>query len=275
MARRFSFTILMVWLMAALLIGLAESSVDTIHLERILEPPSFNHLLGYDDLGRSLLSRVAAGARISFLVALLVVMFAALIGITVGIVAAWFGGLVDRLIVAIIDLFLAFPGILLAIALAGVLGPGIDNLVIALVTVGWVGFARLSRAQVMSLKTRDHVQAGRALGLVQSQLITRHVAPLMIGPLIVETSFAVSGVIVAEAGLSFLGLGVQPPTPSWGSMIRDGARYMLIAPHAVIVPGLALMSVVVSINLLGDALGDRLAVGRVRRATKAYTPSHD
>ena len=146
------------------------------------------------------------------------------------------------------------------------LGPGIDNVVIALSTVGWVGFARLARAQVLSVKTRDHVQAAVALGAGQARIVTRHLLPLVSAPLIVEATFGVAGVVIAEAGLSFLGLGVQPPAASWGSMIRDGARYMLVAPHLVMAPGVALMLVVLSVNLLGDRLRDRLDVrGRHER----------
>lgn len=160
----------------------------------------------------------------------------------------------------VVDIFLAFPGILLAIALAGLLGPGLDNVVIALTTVGWVGYARLARAQVLSLKQREHVQAAEALGSNRWRIMRRHLLPLMAAPLIVEATFGVAAVIVAEAGLSFLGLGVQPPAASWGAMIRDGTRYLLVAPHLVLAPGLALLAVVLAVNLLGDRLRDRLDI---------------
>jgi peptide/nickel transport system permease protein len=160
--------------------------------------------------------------------------------------------------------FLAFPGILLAIALAGVLGPGLGNVVLALAAVGWVGFARLTRAQVMSLRSRDHVLAARALAVSPAHILARHLLPLAAAPLIIEATFGVAAIIVAEAGLSFLGLGVQPPQASWGSMIRDGVAYMLVAPHLVIAPGLALALVVLAVNLAGDWLRDRLDV-RTRR----------
>ena len=149
---------------------------------------------------------------------------------------------------------------LLAIALAAVLGPGVENIVFALSVVGWVGFARLSRAQVLSLKRRDHVLAARVLGASRWRIITRHLLLLSVAPFIVEATFGVAAVIVSEAGLSFLGLGVQPPDASWGSMIRDGARYMLVAPHMVLVPGLSLALVVLALNLLGDKLRDYLDV---------------
>jgi peptide/nickel transport system permease protein len=155
---------------------------------------------------------------------------------------------------------MAFPGILLAIALAGLLGPGIGNLVIALSLVGWVGFARLARAQVLSLKQREHVQAAQALGSRTTDIIRRHLVPLIAAPLLVEATFAVAAVVIAESGLSFLGLGVQPPEASWGSMIRDGVRYLLVAPHLVLAPGLSLFLVVLSVNLLGDRWRDKLDV---------------
>ncbi len=151
---------------------------------------------------------------------------------------------------------MAFPGILLAIALASILGPGLNNLVIALSVVGWVGYARLARAQILSLKTREHVLAAKALGVGESTIILRHLLPLAAAPLLVEATFGVASVVVAEAGLSFLGLGMQPPDASWGSMIRDGARYMLVAPHLVAVPGLAIFVVVLAVNIVGDRLRD-------------------
>jgi peptide/nickel transport system permease protein len=166
----------------------------------------------------------------------------------------------------ITDVFLAFPGLLLAIALAGLLGPGIGNLVLALALVGWVGFARLARSQVLSLKRREHVTAARALGTRSARVLLRHLLPLISAPLIVEASFAVAAVVVAESGLSFLGLGVQPPDASWGSMIRDGVRYMLVAPHLVLAPGAALFTVVLSVNLWGDRLRDHLDVRTLRGA---------
>jgi peptide/nickel transport system permease protein len=159
-----------------------------------------------------------------------------------------------------VDILLAFPGLLLAIALAGVLGPGIENVILALGLTGWVGYARLARSQVLSLKQADHVIAAHAIGASTWRIMTRHLLPLVTAPLIVEASFGVAGAIVAEAGLSFLGLGVQPPAASWGSMIRDGTRYMLVAPHVVIVPGLAMMLVVLAANLFGDWLRDWLDV---------------
>ena len=253
---KFAVTVVLVWLLVALGASIWPPAAK-VSLPDILAPPGSEASLGRDDLGRPLLARLAAGARISLLVALVVVLVTSVLGTLIGLVAAWFGGMVDTLLVGVTDIFLAFPGILLAIALAGVLGPGITNVMTALCVVGWVGFARLARAQTLSIKHRDHVQVARALGVRPVLIVWRHVLPLIAGPLIVEASFTFAAVIVAEAGLSFLGLGVQPPTPSWGSMIRDGSRYLLVAPHLVVVPGLALASLVVAINLLGDQLRDR------------------
>ena len=183
-----------------------------------------------------------------------------MIGTLIGIFAAWFGGWWDTVTVLVIDIFMAFPGILLAIALAGLLGPGVMNAVIALSVVGWVGFARLSRAQALTIKQREHVNAARALGTGTAGITMRHLLPLGAAPLIIEATFAIAGTVIAEASLSFLGLGVQAPHASWGSMIRDGTRYMLVAPHMVLAPGLAIFLVVLSINLLGDRLRDKMDV---------------
>jgi peptide/nickel transport system permease protein len=195
-------------------------------------------------------------------VSLLVVGLSAVAGTVIGLTAGYLGGWADRIASRIIDVFLAFPGILLAIALAAVLGPGLGNLVLALSLMGWVGFARLARAQALTLRQREHVQAALALGAGHGRIIARHLLPLSLAPILVEASFGVANVVVAEAGLSFLGLGVQPPQASWGSMIRDGVRYMLVAPHLVLAPGMALCLVVFAANRLGDALRDRFDVLR-------------
>jgi len=233
---------------------------DVIQLQQILVAPADGAWLGYDDLGRDILDRLIVGARTSFLVAAWVVSLSLLLGTLLGTASAYHGGWWDRATVLVVDVFLAFPGILLAIALAGLLGPGIDNVVIALTTVGWVGFARLSRAQVLSLKHREHIQAAEALGNSKWRIIRKHLLPLMAAPLIIEATFGIAAVVIAEAGLSFLGLGVQPPQASWGAMIRDGTRYMLVAPHMVLAPGVALFAVVLSVNLLGDRLRDKLDI---------------
>ncbi|MGE0482850.1 MAG: ABC transporter permease [Gammaproteobacteria bacterium] len=261
-ATRFALAILAGWTLALLLAPTGQEAVTRIDLARLFEVPGPTAWMGTDDLGRSLGWRVVAGARVSLLVAVVVVAVTAVIGIAVGVAAGWLGGAVDLVLARIVDVFLAFPGILLAIALAGVLGPGIGNVVIALSVVGWVGFARLARAQTLAMREREHVAVARALGTPVPVILRRHILPLIAGPLVVEGTFALAAVIIAEAGLSFLGLGVQPPAPSWGSLIRDGTRYMLFAPHLVVMPGLALFSVVVAINVLGERLRDRLQAAR-------------
>jgi len=161
-----------------------------------------------------------------------------------------------------VDILLAFPGILLAIALTAILGPSLRNVILALCVMGWVGYARIVRAQVMSLRDADFVQAARSLGVRDGRMLYRHILPNILAPLIVEATFGIAGAILGEAGLSFLGLGVQPPTPSWGSMLNEGRQFLLVAPHLTLAPGLAIMTVVLGLNFLGDGLRDRLDVRR-------------
>ena len=252
--------LLMAWALLALISPSLPLAPDKIDLHNILSPPNGEVWLGFDDLGRSMSDRLLVGARTSFFVAVTVVLLTLVVGSVLGIIGAYWGGWVDHVLVRVIDVFLAFPGILLAIALAGVLGPGLKNVIIALAAVGWVGYARLARAQVLSLKNSDQVVAARALGARSTRIIRSHLIPMISAPLIVEASFGFAGVVVAEAGLSFLGLGVQPPTASWGSMIREGTDYMLVAPHVVMAPGLALMTAVLAVNLLGDWVRDWMDV---------------
>ena len=256
----FPLLILLAWLLMAVLGPMLPLHPDAIHLPMILHGPQWHAILGYDDLGRPILDRLVLGAATSFYVAFWVVLVSVFVGTLIGAISGYAGGAFDAVVVRIIDIFLAFPGILLAIAMAGAMGPGMENVVVALSIVGWVGFARLARAQVLSLKHREHVIAAVALGRRPLTIVVRHLLPLISAPLIVEGTFGIAGVVIAEAGLSFLGLGVQPPAASWGNMIRDGARYMLVAPHMVLAPGIALMLVVLSVNLLGDRLRDWLDV---------------
>lgn len=257
---RFALFVMLAWLAMVVAGAIAPISPNLISLPDILLPPSPHHWLGTDDLGRSVLERLLAGAGISLLVALSTVAVSASIGILVGLVAGYFGGLADRVIGRIVEIFLAFPGILLAIAMAAMLGPGIENVIFALAAMGWVGYARLVRVQVLSLRQRDHVLAAVALGRTAPAIMGIHLLPLVMAPVLVEASFGIASAVVAEAGLSFLGLGIQPPDASWGGMIRDGVRYLLVAPHLVLAPGIVLFLVVMAANLLGDALRDRLDV---------------
>jgi len=252
--------ILVVWCFVAVFGPWLPLNPNDISLPNILQPPSSLTGLGYDDLGRPIVDRLIMGARTSFLVAFWVILVSLTVGTLVGSLSGWIGGYVDLIFVRFMDVFLAFPGILLAIALSGILGPGIENVVFALSIVGWVGFARLARAQTLSVKNREHVLAAVALGAKTPRILRYHVIPLLMAPLLIEASFGIAGIVIAEAGLSFLGLGVQPPTASWGSMIRDGTRYMLVAPHMVLAPGIALFLIVLSVNMLGDKLRDKLDV---------------
>ena len=252
--------ILSAWIILAVLAPVLPLQPDNIYLDKILLTPNWQQWLGYDDLGRSISARLIMGARTSLTVAIIVVSISFLLGTALGLLGAWLGGVWDKCLIMVIDLFIAFPGILLAIALAGLLGPGLMNAVIALSIVSWVGFARLARVQTLTIKNRDHINAAQALGTTDLIITIKHILPLIMAPLIIEATFAFAGIIIAEAGLSFLGLGVQPPAASWGSMIKDGTRYMLIAPHMVLAPGFAILSLVLCINLLGDSLRDKLDI---------------
>ncbi|MBI2214934.1 MAG: ABC transporter permease [Acidobacteria bacterium] len=234
---------------------------------RRLEGPSPDHLFGLDDLGRDVLSRIVWGARVSLRVGLSVVLVSSLAGVALGALAGYFGGAVETAVMRVCDTLLAFPGILLAIALVAMLGPNLDNVIIALSIIGWVGYARLTRGQVLKVRQMDYVVAARALGSRSGRVIARHVLPNVINPVIVMATLGLAGAILAEASLSFLGLGVQPPTPSWGAMLTAGRRYIGQADHLAIFPGLAIMLAVMGLNFLGDGLIDALDP-KYRRETK-------
>jgi peptide/nickel transport system permease protein len=225
---------------------------------RRLEKPSSQHPLGLDDLGRDVLSRVVFGARVSLRVGFSVVALAALIGVTLGAIAGYFGGIADAIVMRTCDILLSFPGILLAIALVAVLGPSLNNVIMALVITAWVGYARLVRGQVLKVREMEFVTAAKALGAKSPRVIVLHVLPNIINPVIVMATLGLGGVILAEASLSFLGLGVQPPTPSWGAMLTAGRRYLGQANHLAIFPGAAIMLAVMGLNFLGDGLIDAL-----------------
>lgn len=226
-------------------------------LDGALRGPSGGHPFGQDRLGRDVFAQVAHGARASLLIAVAVVSLTVVAGVAVGAAAGYLGGAADAVAMRVVDIFLAFPGILLAIALAGVLGPNIANLVIALAAMGWVGYARLVRAQVLGLREREYVAAARAAGAGPWRVVTRHILPNALSPVIVQATFSAAGVIIAESSLSFLGLGPQD-VPTWGGLLSQGATYLLYAPHIAFFPGLFIMLTVLALNLVGDALRDRL-----------------
>ncbi len=258
--KTFSYSILSFWLIAVLLGHWLQLNPNAIDLNVILHSPSLRHWFGADDLGRDILARVLSGGQVSLMVALVVTFITMLVGVIVGLLAGFYGGKVDTVLMQITDVFLAFPGILLAIAFAAVLGPGLDNLIMALCLTGWVSYARLTRGQTLSLRNRQHVQAAEALGASVPRLLFRHILPLLASILVVEATYSLASVMIAEASLSFLGLGIQSPNASWGAMLRDGVRFMLVAPHYVLIVGACLMSLILAINLSGDYLRDALDV---------------
>jgi len=258
--KKFALIILFSWLVAVLFARALGTSPNAIDLNSIFAMPSAAHWLGADDLGRDILARVLRGVEVSALVAVVVTLMTMAVGIAVGLMAGFYGGKLDALLMQITDVFLAFPGILLAIAFVAVLGPGMFNLVLALCITGWVSYARLTRGQVLSMRNRQHVLAAESLGASPLRLMFKHILPLLSSILVVEATYSIASIMIAEASLSFLGLGIQAPNASWGAMLRDGVRYMLVAPHYVLVVGLSLMSLILAINLGGDYLRDKLDV---------------
>jgi peptide/nickel transport system permease protein len=238
---------------------IAPQDPAAIDLPSRLDPPSHAHWFGTDELGRDILARVIYGARISMLVGTCVVATSLALGLIIGSIAGYYGGAIDRFVnIVLMNAFLSFPGILLAIAFVAFRGPGIFNLVAALSLGGWVGYARLVRGQVLAAREREFVEAARALGASDVRIILRHILPNIIQPVIVQAAIGMAGAILAEATMSFLGLGVPPPTASWGAMLNDGRGYLFNAPHLVIFPALAVMLAVLSFNFIGDALRDYL-----------------
>lgn len=259
MNRRFGAAIVMGMAVAALFGPLILSIDPTLQeLSRRLEGPSRDHLFGLDELGRDVLARLLAGARISLMVGVAVVSISATLGTVVGSLSGYAGGWFDEIVGRLMDVLLAFPGILLAIAMVAVLGPSLTNVVIALSTIGWVGYARLVRGQVLKIRELEYVQAARALGASAPWVLARHVVPATLSAVTVQATLGMAGAIIAEASLSFLGLGVQPPTPSWGTMLDAGRSHLFDAPHLTLFPGLAIALLVIGFNFAGEALRDRM-----------------
>ena len=229
-------------------------------LDAGLSAPSLDHWLGQDKLGRDVLSRLLHGARLSLAVGILTVAISLTIGVAAGSLAGFLGGAADRVFVGVCDVLMAFPGILLAIGIAAVRGPSFGNVLLALSVFGWVGYARVVRAQVQKVKAMEFVDSARAVGGRPGRLLLAHILPNAISPILVEATFGVARAIVAEAGLSFLGLGVAPPAPSWGAMIGEGRHFIFVAPHLVTAPGIAILLTVMSFNFVGDGIRDALDV---------------
>jgi peptide/nickel transport system permease protein len=252
---------------AALAPVVAPYSPTEQDLQRDLLPPQLHHPLGTDKLGRDLFSRLLHGARVSFLVGVATVSVSLLIGVLAGSLAGYLGGWVDQLVMRLIDILMAFPGILLAIAFTAVLGPGLHHVVIALCLIGWTGYSRLVRGEILVLREQEFIQAARALGCSPARIILRHVIPNLLPPLLIQATFGMGAAITGEGGLSFLGLGAQPPTPSWGSMLNEGRQFILVAPHLTAFPGLAIMLTVLGLNLAGDGLRELLGKRRSESTT--------
>ena len=239
-------------------------------LSKSLLGPSLQHWFGTDSFGRDILSRVLYGARISLLVGIVSQGIAFSLGVAMGLVSGYYGGKVDTLIMRLADVTLAFPTLLLLIAITAAFQPGLAVVFVAIGIVGWAGLARLVRSQTLVVRELDFVQAARALGMNDARLLTRHVLPNTLAPAIIAVTLGMAGAILLEAALSFIGLGAQPPTPSWGSMISDGRDFLRTAPWISVFPGLAIGLVVLGFNLFGDGLRDamdpRLRGVGVRRA---------
>src|SRR5687767_14894889 len=244
--------ILILFVAAALLAPvLAPQDPVRQNLDKDLLTYSTDNPLGTDKLGRDILSRILHGGRISLLVGVTTVAISLFIGLTIGSISGYFGGWTDQLLMRLVDILMAFPGILLAIAFTAVLGPGLDHVILALCLIGWTGYARLARGEILGLREREFIRAAQALGGKPRRVIVRHLLPNLLPPLLIQATFGLAAAVIAEGSLSFLGLGVQPPTPSWGSMLNEGRQFLLVAPHLTTYPGLAIMMTVLGLNLVG------------------------
>lgn len=250
--------------LAAFASWLSPANPQAISLADRLQGPSTSHLFGLDENGADVLSQVIYGARVSVSVAFSVVLVSVSIGLLVGSLAGYAGGWWDQGIMRLVDMFYAFPGFLVALAFVAVLGPSLGNLIFALSFTSWTSFARLIRGEILHLKEREHVQAARAAGAQPVRIVVYHIWPNLFGLLIVQATFAMAATIIAESGLSFLGLGVPATIPTWGSLLSSGRRVLSEAPHVSLAPGLAIMLLVLGFNLLGDGLRNALDPRRVK-----------
>ena len=233
---------------------------DPVEIDPVnkLERPSLEYLMGTDNLGRSIWARVVWGARLTLGTATVAMVMILLVGVVVGLVAGFYGGRVDNIIMRVVDIVLAFPSLILALAIAGMLGPSLVNVLIGIVLVGWATYARVVRGMVLSVREKEYIEAARALGIPPRQLATQHILPNVISPVVVLASLDMGGLLLSISALSFLGLGAQAPEPEWGRMLNDARPFMQIAPHTMIFPGLAIFLSVMAFNLLGDGLRDAL-----------------
>ena len=250
--------IILLSLMAIFAPLLAPHDPNEQDLYHVLENPSRKHLLGTDDVGRDLLSRVIYGSRISLLVGVAATIFAAVIGVILGLIAGYKGGMVDMVIMRITDTFMCIPGLILLLVMAAALGPGLHNIIIAISLIGWTGFARIIRGQVLMVRELPYIEAANAAGASGFRIMFRHLLPNSLAPIIVAGSITIGGVIMLESAAAFLGLGVQPPTPSWGKALRIGYSYLEVVPLFSIAPGLMITLAILAFNFLGDGLRDAL-----------------
>jgi peptide/nickel transport system permease protein len=228
------------------------------NLEKALLSPCLEYPFGTDDLGRCIFSRIIFGTRTSLQIGIIVTSITACIGIIMGLIAGYYGGLADEIIMRLVDIFLAFPGLVLALTIAGLMGPGLFNVMFALSLVGWMGYTRVVRGSVLAVKEKEFVETAKSLGANNLYILIHHILPNVIAPVIVMATLGIGHTILAAAGLSFLGLGAQPPIPVWGAMLNNGKAFMRTAPHLTIFPGLAIMITVLAFNFLGDGLRDLL-----------------
>src|SRR3954447_18824216 len=249
-----------IFIMAAIFAPLiATHDVTAQNLAIRYAAPSAEHWFGTDSLGRDVFSRVIYGARISLEVGIIVVTVSSIIGVTVGSIAGFYGGLIDRFLSGyLFNVFLAFPGLLLAIALVAFLGAGLGKLILALCVIGWVGYARVMRGQVLKVREYDFVQAASALGAGDLRILATHILPNAVQPLIVQASLGMAGAVLSEASLSFLGLGIPPPAPSWGTIIEEARQSFSSSPHVLFFPGIAIALTVLAFNFIGDGLREYL-----------------
>lgn len=230
------------------------------NIELMNDPPSESHILGTDEFGRDLLSRIIRGARISFMVGVLSVALSVVVGIIIGSIAGFYGGIVDVVLTTFADLTWSMPAILIALLLVAVIGAGLESVVIAIGLSYWAEYARLIRGQILSLKSATFIEATKSLGANDYVILLKHLIPNSLSPIIVAATIGIGNAIVLEATLGFLGMGAQPPTPSWGAMMSSGTAYLFISPWVIIFPGLAMMATVLGFNLFGDALIDILDI---------------
>lgn len=253
-----TFIVLFFVILAIFAPWIAPSGIDDKELVKRLQPPSSEHWFGTDDFGRDILSRVIYGARISLWVGLLSVLGSAVVGSLLGIIAGYYGRVIDTIICRIFDIMLAFPSILLAIAIVAILGPSLRNALIAIAIINIPNFGRLIRSRVLSVKEEEYIMAAKAIGMKDGRILLQHILPNSMAPIIVQGSLAIASAIIEAAALGFLGMGAQPPNPEWGKMLADSKQYLVQAPWTMVFPGIAIMLTVLGFNLMGDGLRDAL-----------------